>query len=107
MAYCTSQKVVVKTTSYLLFCNKLLVVLQQATCCFDRHEKYGTLCKTEWCCIFNKHLPVLQQVDVVFSTWVVVFVAGGCCFCDMVMLFLRQGVAVFGSFTKMISISFL
>ena len=27
MAYRTSQKVVVKTTSYLLFCNKLLVVL--------------------------------------------------------------------------------
>ena len=27
MAYRTSQKVVVKTTNYLLFCNKLLVVL--------------------------------------------------------------------------------
>ena len=34
MAYRVSQKVVVKTTSNLLFYNKLDVVLQQVACCF-------------------------------------------------------------------------
>src|SRR5436309_7376580 len=61
MAYRVSQKVVVKTTSNLLFYNKLDVVLQQVACCFI----------TSCLLFYNKLLVVL--IDMKNNKQLVVF----------------------------------
>src|SRR5947208_17024887 len=60
MAYRVSQKVVVKTTSNLLFYNKLVVVLHQVSCCFI----------TSWL-FYNKLLVIL--IDMKNNKQLVVF----------------------------------
>src|SRR5438046_1809907 len=60
MAYRVSQKVVVKTTSNLLFYNKLDVVLQQVACCFITS-----------CLLFYKLLVIL--IDMKNNKQLVVF----------------------------------